>query len=404
VVLFISCLKALRQFNLMAKDDLYETLGVSRGASEDEISKSYKKLARTHHPDKGGNEDQFKKIQRAYDVLGEKKSREFYDMTGAVPGEDGAPSDGGGGMPFGGGPGGMPFSFGMNMADLFGMFGGGGGGRPQGPQRGPRRRPGKAPPRVERLPLSLAQLYNGGSLTICLNREKFCPTCKGDGSKVLKTCDRCGGSGHTVQQVMMGPGMMMHAQGPCGECHGRGEQRGDPCIDCKGAGLTRQTKNIEIIIQPGAAAGDVLTFDSEASDSPEFERGSDLNIVIETADDPNGWVRNGDNLRNEVHISLTESLCGCYKELSGHPGFGLIHVEVPRGIQNGQEIIVPGRGMPKRSGGPSAIGHLYLKVHVDVRDAEQRVLSERADTFASLFDYKREIPTGKHVFVATKSL
>jgi hypothetical protein len=85
-------------------------------------------------------------------------------------------------------------------------------------------------------------------------------------------------------------------------------------------------------------------------------------------------------------------------------GVYLIHVEVPRGIQNGQEVIVPGRGMPKRSGGPSAIGHLYLKVHVDVRDAEQRVLSERADTFASLFDYKREIPTGKHVFGATKSL
>ena len=398
----------------MAKDNLYEVLGVSRDASEEEISKAYKKLARTHHPDKGGDENTFKTLQRAYDVLGEKKSRDFYDTTGAVPGEDGAPSDPHGGMPFGmGGGGGMPFSFGMNMADLFGMFGGGGpGGRPQPGSRANRRRPGKAPPRVERLPLSLSQLYNGGSLTICLNREKFCSACKGDGSKVLKTCDRCGGSGQTVQQVMIGPGMMMQAQGPCGDCQGRGEQRGDPCGDCKGAGLSRQTKNIEVRIHPGASAGDVITFESEASDMLEFEKGSDLNIVLETADDAHGWVRDGDNLRNELTISLTESLCGCHKELSGHPGFGLVFVEVPRGVQNGEEIIVPGRGMPRKGGhvgqggqgAQGGHGHMYLKVHVVVRDAEQRVLSERADTFTSMFDYKREIPTGEHVFMGAKAL
>lgn len=391
----------------MAKDNLYEVLGVSRDASEEEISKAYKKLARTHHPDKGGDENTFKTLQRAYDVLGEKKSRDFYDMTGAVPGEDGAPSDPHGGMPFGmggmgggmGGGGGMPFSFGMNMADLFGGMFGGGGGRQQGGRQ--RRRPGKAPPRIERLPLSLSQLYNGGSLTICLNREKFCASCKGDGSKVLKTCDRCGGSGQTVQQVMIGPGMMVQAQGPCGDCQGRGEQRGDPCSDCKGAGLTRQTKNIEVRIQPGASAGDVITFESEASDMAEFEKGSDLNIVLETADDSNGWTRDGDNLRNELTISLTESLCGCHKEISGHPGFGLVFVEVPRGVQNGEEIIVPGRGMPRKGQGH---GHLYLKVHVVVRDAEQRVLSERADTFTSMFNYTREIPTGEHVFMGAKAL
>jgi molecular chaperone DnaJ len=383
----------------MAKDNLYEVLGVSRGASEVELSKAYKTLARTHHPDKGGNEETFKKIQRAYDVLSDQKSKEFYDMTGSVPGEDGAPDagnggGGGGGMPFGmGGGGGI--HFGMNMADLFGMFGQSRGG-PPGPRR---RRPGKAPPRVERLPLSLAQLYNGGSITICLNREKFCPSCKGNGSKVLKTCDKCQGSGTSVQHIMMGPGMMMQSHGPCPNCDARGEQRGDPCVDCRGQCLTRQTKNIEIKIAPGASAGDVISFESEASDSVDFERGSDLNIVLETADDPNGWVRDGDNLRNEVHISLTESLCGVQKEIQGYPGTnGPVNIEIPRGTQNNTEVVVTGRGMPRARGGN---GNLYLKVHVVVKESEQRVLFERSDTFASMFEYSREI-SGTNAWTATR--
>ena len=119
-------------------ENLYSVLGVDKNASPTEISKAYKTMARTHHPDKGGSEDAFKRIQRAYDVLSDDKAKEFYDMTGNVPGEDGAPQGGGGGM-----PGGMPFGmpFGMNMADLFGMFGqrhggGGGGGGPRRKRQG----------------------------------------------------------------------------------------------------------------------------------------------------------------------------------------------------------------------------------------------------------------------------
>ena len=386
--------------------ELYEVLGVSPSASDAEISKAYKTLARTHHPDKGGDEEKFKKIQRAYDVLGDAKSREFYNATGAVPGEDGAPSEPGF-NPFGGGGGGMPF--GMNMADLFGMFGGGrgGGGGGSGPRR---RRPGKAPPRVERLPLSLTQFYHGGVLNIGLNREKFCTSCKGDGSKVLKTCDKCGGSGQSIQHVMIGPGMMMQTQGPCGDCGGKGEQRGEPCSDCKGQGLNRQQKNIEVKIAPGSAAGDTINFENEASDSLDYERGSDLHIILESADDMNGWVRDGDNLRNTVTISLTESLCGCHVGIEGHPsGSGsdrTIQLEIPRGIQNGEEVIIPGRGMPKRDGPTSSRGHghIYLKVHVAVKESEQRVLVEQAESMAALFSYQRVIPTGDRVWSGTKAI
>ena len=381
-------------------ENLYETLGVSKSASEAEINKAYKVLARSHHPDKGGDEEKFKKIQRAYDVLSDKKSRDFYDMTGAVPGEDGAPPEG-----FGGGGGGMPFGMGgmpFNMADLFGMFGGGGG---RGGGGGPRRRrPGKAPPRIERLPLSLSQFYHGGVLNISLNREKFCATCSGNGSKVLKTCDKCGGSGQTVQHMMIGPGMMVQSHGPCGDCGGRGEQKGEACADCKGAGLVRGTKSIEVRIQPGAAAGDVLVFENEASDTLDYEKGADLQIVLESADDNDGWIREGDNLRNTITISLADSLCGCVVALRGHPSVPAeqeIHVDVPRGIQNGEEVFVAGRGMPRqsRAGGH---GHIYLKVRVAVSEAEQRVLVESNESVAALFGHKNIIYSGS--WAGTKAL
>lgn len=300
--------------------------------------------------------------------------------------------------------------FGFNMADLFGMFGGGprgnGGGGPR------KRRPGKAPPRIERLPLSLTQFYHGGVLNISLNREKFCNTCKGDGSKVLKTCDKCGGSGQSIQHMMIGPGMMVQSHGPCGDCGGKGEQRGEPCSDCKGAGLLRGTKSIEVRIQPGASARDILTFENEASDTLEFEKGSDLQIVLESADDNYGWIRDGDNLRNNITISLKESLCGCHVALKGHPAVGggdeEIQVSVPRGIQNGQEVFVAGRGMPKRgfdaSGASKGHGHIYLKVNVVVSEAEQRILTESEESVAALFGYKRVIPTGDRVWGGTKAL
>jgi DnaJ-class molecular chaperone len=289
------------------------------------------------------------------------------------------------------------------MSELFGMFGGGRGGGSGGPHR---RRPGKAPPRVERLPLSLSQFYHGGVLNISLNREKFCNTCKGNGSKVLKTCDKCGGSGQTVQHMMIGPGMMVQSHGPCGDCGGKGEQKGEPCSDCKGAGLVRGTKTIEVRIQPGSAAHDVLVFENEASDTLDFEKGADLQIILESADDNFGWIRDGDNLRNSITISLTGSLCGCHVTLKGHPSVGgdeEIHVSVPRGIQNGQEVFIVGRGMPKR-GGVGGHGHIYLKVNVVVSEAEQRVLTESEESVTALFGYRRVIPTGDRVWSSSKAL
>lgn len=361
--------------------ELYDILGVNPNATDNEISKAYKVLARTHHPDKGGDEEIFKKVQHAYDVLSDPKMKEYYDMTGVVPGSDG----GGGGMqnPF---EGGHPFAnFGVNMADLFGMFGGGG-------MRGPggrgfnRKRPGKAPPRVEHLSISLSQFYHGGIVTIMLNREKLCSSCKGCGSKVLKTCGTCGGSGQSVQNVMIGPGMMMQAHGPCVTCEGKGEQRGEACGDCEAKGLTRQRKNIEVHIRPGSKAGDVISFENEASDNQDYEIPSaDLNIILQTADDLFGWTRNGDNLYNTVTISLIESLCGCVVEIGGWPGLMAcdsdckVAISIPRGIQNGEEVVVNGKGIVG--------GNLVLKVSVAVKESEQHVLMEHRESLAGIFGY-----------------
>jgi DnaJ-class molecular chaperone len=372
----------------MGGNNLYEILGVSKGADDAEISKAYKKMAVKHHPDKGGDEETFKKVQQAYDVLGDPKSREFYNMTGQIPGEGGAPQPGenhGHGMPFGMG-GGMPF--GMNMADLFGMFGGRGGGGGGGP---PRKHPGKAPPRVEHLPVSLAQLYNGGSFGICLSREKFCGGCNGAGSKVIKTCDRCRGAGKVVQDIMIGPGMAMRSEGPCGECAGRGEKKGDPCKDCEERGLNRQTKNLTVNILPGMSVGDTIVFEGESSDTHEFEHAADLQIVLDAADDPHEWVRDGNNLRRNITISLAESLCGTSVHLLGHPSQNSrMNIDIPCGVYHTQEVVVNGRGMPYKN--RQGFGNLILKVHVVTQDAEQRVLEEKSVSLKEIFSYIEKTP------------
>ena len=144
-----------------AEKDLYKVLGLERGVDKEEIRRAYKRMSMKHHPDKGGQEDDFKAISRAHDVLSDDRKRQVYDMTGNVEGEGGDGGGGGGhpfgGMPFGqGGPGGgFPFDFGS----IFGMFGAGGaaGGAPSGP----RVRRAKAPPKVHEIPLTLGDFYNG---------------------------------------------------------------------------------------------------------------------------------------------------------------------------------------------------------------------------------------------------
>ena len=371
-------------------DDLYQVLGVPRGAEAGQIRKAWLGLARTHHPDKGGDEAQFKKIQRAFDILSDEKKKQVYDLTGQIPGDDG------GGPPAGFG-GGMPGGFAFDIGNLFGMFGqhmGGPGGGPGGSRR---RRPGAPPPKIERIGVSLAQFYNGDALQINLDRMKMCSTCNGDGAKKKEQCVLCKGVGIHSQVINMN-GLTMHTQGPCTGCAGKGFKVTETCDVCKGNCKLSEKKTLDARLVPGMQSGEVLVFSEACSEVPEFEKAGDLHIIFEQIP-AQGWQRSGNrgqNLESTVTLSLAESLIGCTSRLNGHPAYtdGLF-VQIPAASFTGDVYCVSDLGMPLH-GETGKYGDLYIKVNVAVKLTERRILASDAgqEGVKGLFAPLCRIPDG----------
>jgi DnaJ family protein A protein 2 len=367
---------------------LYDRLGVERGASTADIKKAYRKLALEHHPDKGGDPEQFKHIQKAYEVLSDDQKRGFYDATGQ---ED---AEGGGGA---GGPpqaGGMPFPFPFDLGGLFGMFGGGGGpfgpgGSPQ-PQRH-QKRGQKGAPKVYETPLTMEDYYKGKTITLQFERQRFCGTCKGEGAEVFEVCNGCGGSGQAQHRIMLGPGMMTIMHGPCGACAGEGKKALAPCGACAGAKFKKESKVLDVVITPGMLPGEVIKFPGECSDDHDYEEAGDVHIVLQEADEENRFLRGGglngigrEDILVNTTVTLEEGLLGCSQKIPGHPGSpeGLV-IDIPMGIQNKQRFCVKGLGFTRVRG--TAPADLYVYVEVRPTDTEKEVLKTRAEDFRALF-------------------
>jgi DnaJ-class molecular chaperone len=362
-------------------DNLYKVLGVSRDAEPSEIKKAYFALAKVEHPDKKpGNDEKFKKIQEAYDVLSEPDRRKMYDMTGNTQENAGPP---GGGMPFNmgampgmGGMGGMPF----NIHEMFGgMFGGmnQGGGRQE-----PTKRP-KGPNKHHDVPLSLADFYNGKKMRMDLEREVFCDECSGKGYLNFKTCADCKGSGTKETMVQFAPGMMAVNRAPCGPCSGKGRRPGAPCAKCKTKCLINKPKTIDVIVEPGYNVGETLVFAEACSENPDYERPGDLIVRLTAADSSLDIYRDGIHIRHECVITLQESLLGCTKTINGHPAHeGGYEYTIPQGTQRTEEVRVKGKGMPDRRG---EFGDLIVKVIVQVKPDEKIVLEKNKHLLQTLF-------------------
>jgi len=354
---------------------LYECLGVSRDADTSEIKKAFKKLAMTHHPDKGGDPEEFKKIQHAHEVLSDENKRKMYDMTGSDSGE--MPQ--GGGMPFG--MGGMPFGMGgvpFDMGDLFGgMFGMGGG--PPGMKV---RRP-QGPPKTIEIPLSLKDYYVGRTLEVKFERNKFCATCKGEGATSFQTCDGCKGAGRVRQIMAMGPIQMVN-DGPCGQCSGSGKKASGACYVCGGKKVMAQEKTIVVKIDAGMRPGEVLIFPKECSDDPNYEEPGDVHFVLQEAAGDDGWVRRGDDLETQVSIRFQDSLVGCKKTLQGHPGYPQgLEVQIPVGVLNGEILTLTAKGMPKK--GSTDFGTLRYRVNITLSEKEREILQRNAIVLQAMF-------------------
>lgn len=371
--------------NIMSSQkNLYDVLGVKKSDSCTDIKKAYLKLARTHHPDKGGDPDRFKEIAHASEILTDEKRRKLYDEMGITDEKQAAD------MQSGGGPAGFSFPFEVNLNDFFGnMFGGG----MPGMQRGPIRKNKKPNPSVQMIPITLEQFYIGHQFNININRQSFCPACDHTGAKHKEICKACNGQGSVSQMVQMGP-MTMHTAGPCMECQAKGERIIEKCGKCSGNGFLNETRNLSVKIVPGTRSQESYIFPEVCSDHPAFERPGDAQIIL--TEDPNDpafriFKRAGDqqqHLETTIRLSLAEGLIGCVVRLDDHPGYdeGLF-VRIPAGSFHGDTYRLISFGMPL-PGQMGKYGDLILHIEVHVQSDERALFSSQAHMLHPVFKEK----------------
>ncbi len=329
----------------MARKDYYESLGVDKGASEDEIKRAFRKLAREHHPDvnagDASSEEKFKEISEAYETLSDKGKRSQYDQFG-----HGAFGGGGqGGSPFGGsgqwsssGGGGFDFS------DIFGDIFGGGQGRSSAPSCG-------ADMEYE-IEVSFTEAILGAQKEISIRRNASCEICGGSGSQPGKgggTCAQCSGSGRV--QMRMGP---IAGQQPCPRCKGTGVDQGPPCSSCSGEGFAPKSERLRVKIPPGVESGSKIRIAGKGEAGTRGGQDGDMLIRVKAAKDPR-FTRHGHDIVTKVSISLGDALLGgvTMVETLGEQ----VKMKVPGGTQNGQHFRIKGKGVPGK-------GDLYAEITV----------------------------------------
>lgn len=342
-------------------NNLYARLGVERGASADEIRKAYRKEALAKHPDRGGDKEEFQRIQEAYEILSDEGKRVQYDATGVIPGA----AEGGGG-PGGPGFGGMP-----DLSQIFSMFGGGMGGIPMpffgggmGGNRGPPGQTMRGPNKVHEIGVPLADLYHGKTLKMNMKREVRCEGCKGSGGSKMESCGACGGRGVRMRAQQMGP-MTVMSQEPCGECQQTGQRVVTACEACAGKRLVERTASLDIVIEPGMQEGDRIVLAGQCSESTQYEIPGDVILVLRkaTTDSP-VWMRRDAELLVEVELTLAESLLGWERELEAHPSGRPLHLVWQGGAVRDAEVLrVPEWGMPVR-GKSGSFGDLRIVCRV----------------------------------------
>ncbi|KAG6467305.1 dnaJ protein homolog [Zingiber officinale] len=330
----------------------YETLGVPKTASQDDLKKAYRKAAIKNHPDKGGDPEKFKELAQAYEVLSDPEKREIYDQYGEDALKEGMSGGGGGHDPF----------------DIFQSFFGGspfGGGS----SRGRRQRRGEDV--IHPLKVSLEDLYNGTSKKLSLSRNVICRKCNGKGSKsgASMTCSGCRGSGMKVSIRQLGPGMIQQMQHPCSECKGTGERinEKDRCSDCKGEKVVPEKKVLEVVVEKGMQNGQKISFHGEADEAPDTLTG-DIVFVLQQKEHPK-FMRKGEDLFYEHSLSLTEALCGFQFVLNHLDGRQLLIKSNPgEVVKPDQNKAINDEGMPIHQR-PFMKGKLYIHFTVDFPDS-----------------------------------
>ena len=345
-------------------------LGVSKGASGEEIKKAYRKLARQHHPDRNPDdpraEEKFKEVQGAYDVLSDAEKREEYDSGGGMFGGFGGGPQGGG--PFaGGGAGG--FDFGDILGSVFGR----GGGRAQ-PQQG------RGRDLETEVSLSFDQAVNGAQVQVTVPKAERCTTCGGSGARPGTspiTCPRCDGRGIDAQSQ----GFFSISQ-PCPQCGGTGRAIEDPCPTCRGSGLTQQTKRYRVKIPPGVRNGARIRLAGKGEAGQRGGPPGDLFVVTRVASSPVFKRLDGGNLEVTVPITVVEALRGATIEVPTLEGTKKI--KVGAGTKHGSIQLLKGEGAPRPKG--KGRGDVRYRIEIEMPDKLTEEQEKAAEALAETFN------------------
>jgi len=329
-------------------EDFYDTLGVSKSASDAEIKKAYKRKAMKFHPDRNqgdkGAEEKFKQINRAYEVLSDSQKRAAYDQFGHA-GVD--PSMGGGGG-FGGQAGAGGFNFGDIFGDIFGeVFNGGGRASAQ-----------RGADLLHRVDLSLVDAVKGAQVEIVVPKQVACDTCHGSGAKPGTkpvTCTQCNGTG----QIRMQQGFLA-VQQTCPACRGTGKIIKDPCTDCRGHGRKRKNETLSVKIPAGVDTGDRVRLTGKGEAGEQGAPAGDLYVEVNVLEHPI-FKRQDNHLYCELPISFVTAALG--GEIEVPTLDGKVKLKVHPGTQSGKLYRIRGKGVTSVRGGST--GDLLCRTVVE---------------------------------------
>ena len=363
------------------KRDYYKVLGVSKGASEDEIKKAYKKLARKYHPDMNPGdkeaEEKFKEVNEANEVLSDPEKKARYDQFGFA-GVD--PSYGGGAGAGGYGAGGYGaggFDFG-DLGDIFGSFFGGGFG-------GAQRRNPNAPQRGESIranvTISFTEAAFGCEKEIAVDRSEQCPTCKGNGCAAGTTpevCPTCRGTG-TVQVRRQTPMGVFASSAPCTKCGGTGRIIHQPCPDCRGQGAVRKRRSIKVTIPAGIDDGQTISLRGQGHAGKNGGPNGDLliNIMVQPHE---LFHREGTSVFCEAPITYAQAVLGGTLEIPTIDG--KVKYDIPEGTQTGSVFRLRGKGIPVLNG--RGRGDQYVTVTIETPKNLNKEQKEALKKFSDL--------------------
>ena len=339
------------------KRDYYEVLGVSKGASEEEIKKAYRRLAKQNHPDLHPGdkeaEERFKEINEAYGILSDPEKKSRYDQFGHA-GVD--PNFGAGGGGFGG------FDMGdIDLGDIFGSFFGGGFGgfggssRRNGPQKGESLRAS--------LTISFEEAAFGCEKEINLNRTEECEACHGSGAEpgtTAETCPDCRGTGVVRVQQRTG-GFAFSSTAPCSRCRGTGKIIHTPCKACGGSGSVKKTKRVTVSIPAGIDDGQAISLRGQGNAGKNGGPAGDLIVAVHVKPHPQ-FHRDGTTVLYEQPVTFYQAVMGAELEIPTIDG--KVKYNLPAGTQTGTTFRLRGKGIPELRG--RGRGDQYVTVRVQV--------------------------------------